>query len=45
MNRVEGSVRKLVIPIVARVSVFGHAAFPVLNSTTAVSYVQVWWCG
>jgi hypothetical protein len=31
---VEGFVRKLDIPINARVSVFGHCSFPVLNNTT-----------
>jgi hypothetical protein len=33
-------VRKLDIPINARVSVFGHVLYPVLNSTPCVSYVQ-----
>ena len=32
---------KLDIPINARVSVFGHVLYPVLNSTPSVSYAQV----
>jgi hypothetical protein len=34
-------VRKLDIPINARVSVFGHAIYPVLNSTT-MSFTCKW---
>ena len=38
---VEGYVRKLDIPINARVSVFGHCSFPVLNNTT-MSFICKW---
>jgi hypothetical protein len=38
-------VRKLGVPINARVSVFDHVIYPVLNSISIVFYVQVLLCG
>ena len=40
-NFVVDAVRKLDIPINARVSVFGHVIYPVLNSTT-MSFMCKW---
>jgi hypothetical protein len=40
-NFVVDSVRKLDIPINARVSVFGHVIYPVLNNTT-MSFMCKW---